>query len=65
MVTVGAEKKMKVWDLRKMKPVFEYWTPDPVFKCDISQKGLLGLGTKDSAIVILQLRANLDLERFL
>ena len=51
MATVGADKKMKVWDLRKMKCLYEYWTPRPVNKVSISQKGLLALCCKDSLVV--------------
>lgn len=53
MVSVGAEKRMKIWDLRKMQVLYDYWTPQPVYKVDCSQTGLVALGTKDEVIVSL------------
>lgn len=44
MVTAGTDGKMKVWDVRTYKEVFEYWNPTPAQKLTISQKGLLCVG---------------------
>jgi len=44
MVTVGADGKMKVWDVRNYKMIHDYWTAMPAKSVSISQKGLLAVG---------------------
>jgi U3 small nucleolar RNA-associated protein 7 len=51
MATVGSEGKLKVWDLRKMTELYEYWCPVNVNKISVSQKGILALGCKDTVVV--------------
>ena len=36
---------MKVWDIRKYQKLHSYYTPKPAASLDISQKGLLAVGT--------------------
>lgn len=44
MVVGGMDKSMKVWDLRKLKQIDEYFTPTPVQSIDISDNGLVSTG---------------------
>lgn len=44
MVTTGADGQVKVWDLRTYQPLHAYFSPSPATWCDISQRGLLGVG---------------------
>lgn len=44
LVTAGAEKTIKVWDIRTFKPLHSYVSPAPVKFLDISQRGVLALG---------------------
>jgi len=46
MVTSGADKKVKVWDLRTYKEMYSFYTVNhaPASTVDISQRGILGVG---------------------
>jgi len=44
MATSGADKTVKVWDIRMYRPLHAYNTPAPVSWMDISQKSLLATG---------------------
>ena len=44
MVTSGADGQVKVWDLRTYQPLHAYFSPSPATWCDISQRGMLGVG---------------------
>lgn len=44
MVVSGADKTMKVWDLRKFKELDHYYTQTPASSLDISDTGLLSVG---------------------
>lgn len=44
MVTTGADGQVKVWDLRTYQPLHAYFSPSPATWCDISQRGMLGVG---------------------
>lgn len=44
MATSGADKTVKVWDLRMFRPLHGYNTPAPASWMDISQTGLLATG---------------------
>lgn len=44
MVTSGADKSIRVWDIRMYKPMHAYNTPAPVAWMDISQRGMLATG---------------------
>jgi len=45
MVTGGADKQVKVWDLRMYKETHSYFTPAGVpTSIDISQRGIVGIG---------------------
>lgn len=44
MVTGGMDKTLKLWDLRKLKVVDEYYTPTAVQSLDISDTGLVSTG---------------------
>ncbi|GMI31137.1 hypothetical protein TrRE_jg11436 [Triparma retinervis] len=44
MATAGADKKVKVWDLRTFKAVHEYFSHNDVQSMDISQTGVLAVG---------------------
>ncbi|KAK6200322.1 component of small subunit processosome [Scheffersomyces amazonensis] len=43
MVVSGADKSLKVWDLRKFKELDNYYTPTPAKSLDISDTGLLSV----------------------
>lgn len=49
MVTGGADRQVKVWDLRTYKILHEYYSPQPAVSLDVSQSGLLGVGHGTSA----------------
>lgn len=51
MVTGGADRQVKVWDLRTYKLLHEYYSPQPAVSLDISQRGLLGVGHGTSATI--------------
>lgn len=51
MATSGSEGKFKVWDIRMMKEIYEYWCPKPCNKLSISDKGLLALTYGHSSII--------------
>ena len=40
----GADKTLKIWDLRKFKELDHYFTPTPASSLDISDTGLLSIG---------------------
>ncbi|KAJ3085483.1 Small subunit (SSU) processome component [Quaeritorhiza haematococci] len=44
MATAGLDSQLKIWDIRKFKPVHEYFTHTPAGSLDISQMGLLAVG---------------------
>lgn len=44
LVTAGADKAVKVWDVRTFRPLHAYTSPAPVDWLDVSQRGLLGVG---------------------
>lgn len=44
MVTGSLDKSMKLWDLRKLKVIDEYYTPMPIQSLDISDTGLVSTG---------------------
>ncbi|KAI3402799.2 utp7 [Candida oxycetoniae] len=44
MVVSGADKSMKIWDLRKFKELDQYYTQSPASSLDISDTGLLAVG---------------------
>ncbi len=43
LTTTGTDSKMRIWDLRNFKQLFEYFNPLPASSIDISQKGLLAV----------------------
>lgn len=43
LVTCGNDSKMRVWDLRTYKQIYEYFNPLPATYTTISQKGLLAV----------------------
>lgn len=43
MVTTGADKQVKVWDVRMLKEMHAYFAFAPITSSDISQRGLLAL----------------------
>lgn len=43
-VTAGMDRRVKVWDMRMMRPLHEYETPAPVTALGVSQRGLLAVG---------------------
>ena len=47
-VTTGSDCKMKVWDMRTFKELYQYYTPAPVTSASISQTGLLSVGFEDT-----------------
>ncbi|KAL7752303.1 putative U3 small nucleolar RNA-associated protein 7 [Sorochytrium milnesiophthora] len=44
MATGGLDGQLKVWDVRKLTPLQQYYSPTPAKHLSISQKGLLGVG---------------------
>lgn len=44
LVTAGADKSIKVWDIRTFKPLHSYYSKAPVGWLDVSQRGLLAVG---------------------
>jgi len=44
MVTTGRDSKLKIWDIRKYKELYSYFTPTPASTVDISQKGVVSAG---------------------
>ncbi|KAI0244435.1 putative U3 small nucleolar RNA-associated protein 7, partial [Massospora cicadina] len=44
MATAGLDGKLKVWDLREYKPLYEYTTPRPAASIQFSQRGILAVG---------------------
>ena len=44
MVTSGADKSLKVWDVRTYRPLHSYTSAAPIEWSDISQRGLLAVG---------------------
>ena len=44
MVTAGAERQLKVWDMRMLRPLHSYLCHRPATTLDISQRGLLAVG---------------------
>jgi U3 small nucleolar RNA-associated protein 7 len=44
MAVAGADKSLKIWDLRKFKEIDQYYTPTPASSLDISDTGLLSVG---------------------
>lgn len=44
MATSGADKTVRVWDIRMYRPLHAYDTPAPVGWMDISQRGMLAIG---------------------
>ena len=51
MATTGSEGKLKVWDIRMFKEVYEYWCPKPCNKIAISDTGLLALSYNFNSII--------------
>ena len=43
LVTIGADKQMKVWDVRTFKPLHAYFCSAPAKSIEISQRGLVGI----------------------
>ncbi len=43
LVTTGTDSKMRVWDIRTYKELYEYFNPLVASSIDISQKGLLAI----------------------
>ncbi len=44
MVSTGNDSKMRIWDVRTYKQLYEYYNPLPAVSVTISQKGLLAIG---------------------
>ncbi|GLI58833.1 hypothetical protein VaNZ11_000597 [Volvox africanus] len=44
MATAGMDSQIKVWDVRMLRPMHDYYSPAPVTRMDISQRGLLAVG---------------------
>ncbi|KXZ55840.1 hypothetical protein GPECTOR_2g1391 [Gonium pectorale] len=44
LATAGADKQLKVWDIRMLRPMHAYFTYAPITQLDISQRGLLAAG---------------------
>ncbi|QPG73264.1 hypothetical protein FOA43_000572 [Brettanomyces nanus] len=44
MAVTGADKTLKIWDLRKLKEIGSYYTPTQASTVDISDRGLLAVG---------------------
>ncbi|RLV89709.1 U3 small nucleolar RNA-associated protein 7 [Spathaspora sp. JA1] len=44
MAVSGADKTLKIWDLRKLKEIDHYYTQTPASSLDISDTGLLSVG---------------------
>lgn len=40
----GVDNQVKVWDIRMLKPLHEYFSYSPATTLDISQRGLLAVG---------------------
>lgn len=47
----GSEAKIKVWDIRMMKELYNYWSPKPATKLSVSQRGLLAASFGGNCIV--------------
>lgn len=45
LVTAGVDSRVKVWDIRMLKPLHTYLSFAPCEFLDISQKGLLAIGS--------------------
>lgn len=44
LVCAGVDNQVKVWDIRMLKPLHEYFSYSPATTLDISQRGLLAVG---------------------
>lgn len=44
MAVSGADRSLKIWDIRKFQEMDSYFTPTPASSLDISDTGLLGVG---------------------
>ncbi|ODV94337.1 hypothetical protein PACTADRAFT_51197 [Pachysolen tannophilus NRRL Y-2460] len=44
MVVAGADKTLKIWDIRNFKELESYYTPTPASSLDISDTGLVSVG---------------------
>lgn len=44
MAVAGADKSLKIWDIRNFKEIDSYYTPTPASSLDISDTGLLSVG---------------------
>lgn len=44
MVVAGADRNLKIWDVRNFKEVESYYTPTPATSLDISDTGLVSVG---------------------
>ena len=50
IVTSGLDSKIKVWDVRTYKMVYEYYSPQPSKSISISQRGLLAFSSGNIVI---------------
>lgn len=44
LLCAGVDNQVKVWDIRMLKPLHEYFSYSPATTLDISQRGLLAVG---------------------
>ncbi len=51
MVTAGADGQVRVWDVRAFKPLASYFSRAPAASLDISQRGLVAVGSGRSISV--------------
>jgi len=48
LTTTGMDNKLKIWDVRNYKELYSYNTPRPATTVDISQRGILAIGSRDT-----------------
>ncbi|PNW74954.1 hypothetical protein CHLRE_12g502800v5 [Chlamydomonas reinhardtii] len=44
MATAGSDSQIKLWDVRMLKPMHNYFSHAPITRMDISQRGMLAVG---------------------